>query len=306
MIRSFHNFRDVADSFSSSTEGRIARGRLFRSATPWLASAVEVDHLSIILGIRLVIDLRTPTEQRQGDEHGESGGALAEACAGSSSSVTSFSSSSHPSCCGVDGKIRCVRRVRAPLLNEDRFARIMFHRAGFTTKLAMLSVAVGIYQPEDCAKKIQAVVNGLGLVGMYKVTLEDSADQIGRCLREMITADSLPVLVHCTSGKDRTGILCALILNLCGFSDDDIVEDYHITERHISKLFASDVIKTVGNFVGEHMKRAPKSVMYEILAFIRKKHGTIPGYLEEKANFSLQEQARLVEMLQSTSACGRL
>ena len=102
-------------------------------------------------------------------------------------------------------------------------------------------------------------------------------------------------------------VLMLTLNNSCEVTfDDDIVEDYHITERHISKLFASDVIKTVGNFVGEHMKRAPKSVMYEILAFIRQKHGTIPGYLEEKANFSLQEQARLVEMLQSTSACGRL
>ena len=191
-----------------------------------------------------------------------------------------------------------MRCVRAPLLNEDKFARIMFHRAGFATKLAMLTVAVGMYQPEDWAEKIQDVVNGLGLVGMYKVTLEDSADQIGRCLREMTQARSLPVLLHCTSGKDRTGMLCALILHLCGFSDDDIVKDYHITELYVSKLFATDVVKTVGNFVGEHMRRAPKHVMYEILSYIRSKYGTIPAYLAEQAKFSLEEQARLVEMLQ--------
>jgi len=38
-----------------------------------------------------------------------------------------------------------------------------------------------------------------------------------------------PVLVHCAAGKDRTGILCALTHHLAGVSDDDIFEDYLLT-----------------------------------------------------------------------------
>ena len=119
------NFRDVAASFVRDAT-RITPGRLYRSATPWLASAEDISYMTDELGIKLVLDLRTATEQRQGDAAGESKGVLARM----------FTLSGHN---GNDDSMRCVR---APLLNEDRFARIMFRRARFTTKLAMLTVAV--------------------------------------------------------------------------------------------------------------------------------------------------------------------
>jgi protein tyrosine/serine phosphatase len=45
------------------------------------------------------------------------------------------------------------------------------------------------------------------------------------------------LLVHCTAGKDRTGVICAVILSLCGVSDEIIAEEYNLTdiglrERH--------------------------------------------------------------------------
>jgi protein-tyrosine phosphatase len=39
-----------------------------------------------------------------------------------------------------------------------------------------------------------------------------------------------PVLFHCQLGKDRTGILAALTLNLCGIDDEQVIADYMLTE----------------------------------------------------------------------------
>ncbi|KAK6856997.1 tyrosine phosphatase [Apiospora arundinis] len=39
-----------------------------------------------------------------------------------------------------------------------------------------------------------------------------------------------PILMHCTAGKDRTGVLCALILSLCGVDDATVVQEYHLTD----------------------------------------------------------------------------
>lgn len=39
-----------------------------------------------------------------------------------------------------------------------------------------------------------------------------------------------PVLIHCTAGKDRTGVICALILSLCGVEDKVIAHEYSLTE----------------------------------------------------------------------------
>ena len=38
-----------------------------------------------------------------------------------------------------------------------------------------------------------------------------------------------PCLIHCTVGKDRTGVICALILMLAGVKDEDIAADYGLT-----------------------------------------------------------------------------
>jgi protein tyrosine/serine phosphatase len=44
------------------------------------------------------------------------------------------------------------------------------------------------------------------------------------------------VLFHCRLGKDRTGVFSALVLKLAGVSDDDIVEDYMLTQRSESAM----------------------------------------------------------------------
>ena len=46
-------------------------------------------------------------------------------------------------------------------------------------------------------------------------------------------AESKPglILFHCTHGKDRTGIVSALILGLCGVREDDIVSDYVVSQK---------------------------------------------------------------------------
>ena len=39
------------------------------------------------------------------------------------------------------------------------------------------------------------------------------------------------VLFHCTAGKDRTGVVSAILLTLVGVSDEDIVYDYAISRE---------------------------------------------------------------------------
>jgi protein tyrosine/serine phosphatase len=38
-----------------------------------------------------------------------------------------------------------------------------------------------------------------------------------------------PVLVHCSHGKDRTGLVCALVLSVAGASDEEILADYALS-----------------------------------------------------------------------------
>jgi len=47
----------------------------------------------------------------------------------------------------------------------------------------------------------------------------------------LTNADSLPAVFHCTSGKDRTGMLAAMVLDVLGVDDDVIADDYVLTNE---------------------------------------------------------------------------
>lgn len=61
-----------------------------------------------------------------------------------------------------------------------------------------------------------------GLYQLYVSFLEYRQREIARSLRLMMDASALPVLVHCMQGKDRTGILVALLLHIAGCSKEDV------------------------------------------------------------------------------------
>lgn len=53
-----------------------------------------------------------------------------------------------------------------------------------------------------------------------------------------VAADASPVLVHCTAGKDRTGVLVALVLDLVGVDRQSIVADYVRTDANMPQVLA--------------------------------------------------------------------
>ncbi|GIF70801.1 tyrosine-protein phosphatase [Asanoa siamensis] len=63
----------------------------------------------------------------------------------------------------------------------------------------------------------------------YVAMLEYNRPQIGAAFRAVADAPPGGVLVHCLEGKDRTGVLVALLLLVAGVPDDQIADDYALT-----------------------------------------------------------------------------
>lgn len=76
---------------------------------------------------------------------------------------------------------------------------------------------------------------------------ETANRDVRRWLNEVVAflADpniALPVLVHCTSGKDRTGVVVAAILLILGIDRDFIVQDYLLSEGEVKEGLISMAI----------------------------------------------------------------
>ena len=54
---------------------------------------------------------------------------------------------------------------------------------------------------------------------------------------------SKPLVVHCTAGKDRTGVICALVLSLCGVDDETVAKEYSLTEIGLTDEWKEGVLQ---------------------------------------------------------------
>jgi protein-tyrosine phosphatase len=70
----------------------------------------------------------------------------------------------------------------------------------------------------------------------YQLTFELSRKNIGRAMSAVATAEGA-VAIHCHAGKERTGVVAALLLALVGVPDEHIGADYVESDRHLSGLY---------------------------------------------------------------------
>jgi protein-tyrosine phosphatase len=75
------------------------------------------------------------------------------------------------------------------------------------------------------------------LVHHYLGYLRDRADNVVTAVRRLAAADAGPALVHCAAGKDRTGVLVALVLDAVGVERDAVVADYALSAEKVEALF---------------------------------------------------------------------
>lgn len=73
----------------------------------------------------------------------------------------------------------------------------------------------------------------------YRRMLTAGGPTIGRVLELLADPDTYPVAYHCFAGKDRTGIMSAIVLELLGVADDDIVADYALSQIGMTRMLAT-------------------------------------------------------------------
>ena len=70
----------------------------------------------------------------------------------------------------------------------------------------------------------------------YESYMEDNPQALRGFFNTVADASKLPVLFHCSAGKDRTGIMAALLLDILGASREDIFDDYLQSQRNSPHL----------------------------------------------------------------------
>jgi protein-tyrosine phosphatase len=107
-----------------------------------------------------------------------------------------------------------------------------------------------------------------------------------RLFKILANKDSLPVVLHCTAGKDRTGVSTAFLLSILGVSRDAIEADYLLTNLDTARQ-ADFIESTVGYPEGYDRKSmiaaagVPEEALKDFLDGVEAKWGSAVGYLKE-------------------------
>lgn len=120
------------------------------------------------------------------------------------------------------------------------------------------------------------------LADRYVEMLETGRSSVASALRILGDAASYPLVFHCAAGKDRTGILAAVVLGLLGVPDEVIIDDYALSHEATLRMFAW--VKASGRDVDAGYQPPPSSViaalpdtMARFLAHLRQTHGGAAG-----------------------------
>ena len=130
----------------------------------------------------------------------------------------------------------------------------------------------------------EAARGGDVLGAFYARALEEHRAAMRDVLSAVASAPDGAVMVHCTVGKDRTGLVAALVLAVAGVAQETIVADYALTEAMIAALAAGliDQARRHGADPAAmaRLMAAPAGTMRATLAGLAARHGSVTGYLD--------------------------
>lgn len=233
-FEAIENFRDYGD-YASRHGGRVATGRLFRSAHHAMATEADLAAMQA-LGLAVLVDLRRPQERE---------GLPSRRHAGFAAAVVQCDVGEHAEA----PHLAFLRKTDLSTDSVRDFYLDYYDNAPFEARHRTLF-----------AQYFEALANHGG-----------------------------PVLIHCTAGKDRTGLLAALTHHVLGVNEADMVADYLLTNEAtrmedrldgIMQHLAEATGKTPSEAAARAFLGVDETFLAAGLAAMRREHGSLDGYLD--------------------------
>ena len=119
------------------------------------------------------------------------------------------------------------------------------------------------------------------LGGHYVNSLDERTEQMARVVEHLTAPDSTPAVFHCTAGKDRTGMVAALVLGMVGVEPEAIIADYALTDAAMPQIMERFGAQSQPEATVELLPaimRAEASSMRTFLAAVDERYGGALGW----------------------------
>ncbi|KAF1929572.1 uncharacterized protein M421DRAFT_60192 [Didymella exigua CBS 183.55] len=273
-LKSVLNFRDVGAFVNrASGKNRLKTRLLYRGARPVDEATVrDRERLVTEFGIKGIIDLRTKTEHI---EQAQKRDAKIKASAAVSQSNDN-----------IAGPLKIPDVVYHEInFNGSAFSRMLISKLTWMEFFRLVGLMIFGYRL-DAIKILSPHMEEMGLVGLAKSSVDVCAKEVKQVFDVLANDRNWPVLIHCTQGKDRTGLIVMLVLWLTQIDDETIEEDYLLSEPELA-LEKESRLKEIGAIgLSEQFAVCPPGLAKEVHSHIQEKYGGVEKYLLEKVGVS--------------------
>jgi protein tyrosine/serine phosphatase len=117
---------------------------------------------------------------------------------------------------------------------------------------------------------------------VYLVFLERFRQNVAAAIAAVVRAPEGAVVVHCMGGKDRTGLVTALLLHIAGVDDEQIAADYALSEERLHPRHKAWLAEAATEAERERIRRiaaTPAESMAGVLDELERRYGSVEAYL---------------------------
>lgn len=164
------------------------------------------------------------------------------------------------------------------------------------------------YSPEQVALRYKkyTIAGTEGFVSAYRDILKAGPTAYAAIFRHLAQAEPTPCLICCTAGKDRTGVVSALLLLLIGIPKAKVAEEYGLTDQGLASLRPLFMERLLKNPVmgGDrdavlNMISSKPANMDATIDMLDAEFGGAENYLREYCKLTVDEIAQLKSNLQT-------
>ncbi|KAF2767405.1 protein-tyrosine phosphatase [Teratosphaeria nubilosa] len=239
------NFRDIALSINPhSPRQNLQPNLLYRSARLDKATERDLQTLQTHYQINTILNLRTPTE---------------------------LASSASP--------VSLHHHTRNINLNGAAYSSALLKHLSWPQTLKLYALYALGFKNAAIAILGRNVMTPRGLTGLAIDTLAHSTSEIKAVFAFLATAANYPVLIHCTQGKDRTGLVVVLVLLLLGVDQEAIEKDYCASEAELlpERTERLKEIRAMG--LDERFAGCEAGFVRAVTGWLGERWGGVEGYL---------------------------
>lgn len=260
------NFRDVGNTVNTlSDEPVLKPGLFYRSGLPDDATPLDRLKLQTEYSLKTIIDLRTDSEHVE---------------------QVRKNAAKIPSSPVAEPKDP-AKALRIPgveykyiNLNGHAYSSALIKQLSYWNAAKLFTLYVLGYRTHAISILGENVMAKRGLEGLAEDSLQHCTAEVKSVFDILSDERNYPVLVHCTQGKDRTGLVVLLLLRLCGVKSSIINQDYMMSAKELEPEREKRLVEIRGIGLPDDFAGCAEAWVEGVVGWLEREHGGIEQYLK--------------------------